>query len=64
MREPDHCTSLAILGCGVVGFSWAVVFARHGLERGYSHTIPATQEKAAALASDRWKPQLDTDVIA
>jgi len=32
MREPRQCTSVAILGCGVVGFSWAVVFARHGLE--------------------------------
>ncbi len=32
MRGPRQCTSVAILGCGVVGFSWAVVFARHGLE--------------------------------
>ena len=32
MRGPRQCTSVAILGCGVVGFSWAVVFARHGVE--------------------------------
>jgi len=32
MREPRAVTSVAILGCGVVGFSWAVVFARHGYE--------------------------------
>lgn len=32
MKEPRHSTSVAILGCGVIGFSWAVVFARHGLE--------------------------------
>jgi 3-hydroxyacyl-CoA dehydrogenase len=32
MRESRHCTSVAILGCGVVGFSWAVVFARHGIQ--------------------------------
>lgn len=32
MKEPRDCASVAVLGCGVVGSSWAVVFARHGLE--------------------------------
>lgn len=32
MTEPRRCASVAILGCGVVGFSWAVAFARHGIK--------------------------------
>ena len=31
-NTPRQCTTVAILGCGFVGFSWAVVFARHGLD--------------------------------
>jgi len=31
-KDPREYGSVAILGCGVVGFSWAVVFARHGFE--------------------------------
>ena len=30
MREPQDIKTVAVLGCGIVGFSWAVVFARHG----------------------------------
>lgn len=30
MQEPHDIKTVAVLGCGVVGFSWAVVFARHG----------------------------------
>ena len=30
MREPQDIKTVAVLGCGLVGFSWAVVFARHG----------------------------------
>ena len=30
MRGPDEIKTVAVLGCGMVGFSWAVVFARHG----------------------------------
>lgn len=30
MREPSEIRTVAVLGCGFVGFSWAVVFARHG----------------------------------
>lgn len=31
MRRPEDITTVAVLGCGFVGFSWAVVFARHGI---------------------------------
>ena len=30
MREPQDIKIVAVLGSGLVGFSWAVVFARHG----------------------------------
>lgn len=30
MREPQDIKTVAVLGSGMVGFSWAVVFARHG----------------------------------
>lgn len=30
VREPEDIKTVAVLGCGLVGFSWAVVFARHG----------------------------------
>ncbi|MFA4964505.1 MAG: 3-hydroxyacyl-CoA dehydrogenase NAD-binding domain-containing protein [Thermoleophilia bacterium] len=30
MREPDDIRTVAVLGCGLIGFSWAVVFSRHG----------------------------------
>ena len=30
MREPEDIRTVAVLGCGFIGFSWAVVFARHG----------------------------------
>jgi 3-hydroxyacyl-CoA dehydrogenase len=30
MREPQDIKTVAVLGSGLVGFSWAVVFARHG----------------------------------
>lgn len=30
MREPEDINTVAVLGCGFIGFSWAVVFARHG----------------------------------
>lgn len=32
MRGPDEIKTVAVLGCGMVGSSWAVVFARHGRE--------------------------------
>jgi L-gulonate 3-dehydrogenase len=32
MRKPEDIKTVAVLGCGFVGFSWAVVFARHGIE--------------------------------
>lgn len=30
MREPHDVKTVAVLGCGFIGFSWAIVFARHG----------------------------------
>ena len=30
MRGPHEVKTVAVLGCGFVGFSWGVVFARHG----------------------------------
>ncbi len=30
MKAPDDVRTVAVLGAGFVGFSWAVVFARHG----------------------------------
>lgn len=30
MREPEDIKTVAVLGCGFIGFSWAVVFSRHG----------------------------------
>lgn len=30
MREPHEIKTVAVLGAGFIGFSWAIVFARHG----------------------------------
>lgn len=30
VREPEDIKTVAVLGCGFIGFSWAVVFSRHG----------------------------------
>lgn len=31
MRTADEVSTVAVLGCGFIGFSWAIVFARHGV---------------------------------
>ena len=47
MREPQDIKTVAVLGCGFVGFSWAVVFARHG------RTVHLYNRPSPSLASAR-----------
>ena len=32
MKKPDEIKKVAVIGCGFIGYSWGVVFARNGLK--------------------------------
>ena len=55
MHEPKDVKTVAVLGCGFIGFSWAVVFASHG------RTVNLYNRPSQSLASvkERVRTALD-----
>lgn len=69
MRQPDDIKTVAVLGCGLVGFSWTVVFARHGrtvhLYNRPSPSLASAKERVrSALEFLRSEGMVDASTVA
>lgn len=55
MKKPDEIKKVAVLGCGLVGFSFAVLFSRKGLQV----NLYNRRSESLSTAKDRVREQLE-----
>ncbi|MCC6473860.1 MAG: 3-hydroxyacyl-CoA dehydrogenase [Burkholderiales bacterium] len=51
---PDHVASVAVIGAGSVGASWAALFLAHGIEAIVHDPAPRAPERVRAFVDNAW----------